>query len=92
MHASIVMAMRRRVKTRVFSKQEGERCSREVYTLWDYEKVHSVRRGSVLQKQAELACTERIAVEIGSCFLVRRRGEIVHSKWVCTRGQGCVVL
>ena len=30
----------------------------DCYTLRDYEKVYSVRRGSVLQKQAELACTE----------------------------------
>ena len=47
----------------------------DFYTLRDYEKVYSVRSGLVLQKQAELACTERskqngIAVEIGG---VRRR-------------------
>ena len=27
-----------------------------------------------------------ITAEIGSCFLVRRRGEIARRKWACTRG------
>ena len=55
------IAMRVREKTRALAKTRAivvaGKCV-DFYTLRDNENVYSVRRGSVLQNKAELACTE----------------------------------